>query len=115
MVDDDQSIRDMVRAILENMGFKKIETAHHGSAALKAVNAAADNFDFIICDWVMPKLDGLGVLKELRSRKYETRFVMLPQKKNAGDISEAIKAGLDAYVAKPFEPIQLQKRIESLI
>jgi len=103
----------MVRAILQNMGFTKIETAHHGSGALKAVNAAAENFDMIICDWMMPNLDGLGVLKELRTRKYDTWFLMLTSKKSAADISEAMKAGLDAYIIKPFEPMQLQKRIES--
>lgn len=113
IVDDDMSIRSLLQATLQNMGFGKIETAQHGVQAMKIINGSATHFDFIICDWMMPKMDGLAFLKNVRAMKYETCFIMLTAKTGEADVRSAMKEGLDGYITKPFDPIRLKRRLET--
>ena len=64
---------------------------------------------------MMPQMDGLEFLKQLRAISYKTCFVMLTARKEISDILDAKEEGVDAYIAKPFTPLQLHDKIKALV
>lgn len=115
IVDDEPTIRNLIAAVLHGMGISNLKFASNGLNAWETLEQSGSNFDMIICDWMMPEMDGLEFLKKVRADNYETCFVMLTSKKTKSDIVGAIEEGVDAYVAKPFTTNQLQDKINALV
>ncbi len=115
VVDDEMLIRHLIEQVLKDIGFTKIVLAANGQVALDILHEPESHFDFIICDWLMPKMDGLELLKHIRAMSYKTCFVMLTAKVTKADVSDAKHEGVDAYIGKPFAPLELHKKIEALV
>ena len=115
IVDDDLLIRNLIASILNEIGITKISLAANGLVALERIEQPNSSFDLIICDWMMPQMDGLEFLKQLRAISYKTCFVMLTAKKEKSDVLDAKEEGVDAYIAKPFTPLQLHNKIKALV
>ncbi len=112
VVDDEERMRKLVHDFLGRQGYKILEAAD-GEAAL---DVFFDNKDIalVILDVMMPKLDGWGVLKEIRQYS-EVPIMMLTAKGEEQDELQGFKLGVDEYVTKPFSPKVLVARVEALL
>lgn len=114
-VDDSQTVRTLVRNILEQNKFEVLE-AVNGEDALKVI-ATNEDIDVIFLDWEMPVLDGFGFLTKVRSEKLaeQTRIIMLTTLNKMTNILQAIDAGADEYLMKPFTPEMVVEKIDSVL
>ncbi len=115
IVDDQQSMRGICKYILGQLGFKTITEAKSGRDALGKIEK--DNFDLIISDWNMPDIDGLTLLKVLRKhpKTQKMPFIMATGRSDKEQVKEAITAGVNNYIIKPFDAGTMKKRIEAVI
>src|SRR5687768_233387 len=107
VVDDDASIRQTVREILDLEGYP-VETASDGREALRVVERDAPSL--VLLDMRMPELDGWGFAREIRERGIELPILVMTAAENAR--SWAAEIGADGYVAKPFELDELLAAVE---
>jgi len=114
VVDDESILRNLVEHALKAIGIKNISMAADGKKALQIYDGSDQPFDLIICDWIMPKMDGLEVLRQIRGRDRGTKFLMLTANATKEAVAEAIAAGTDSYVAKPFTASELHKKVKSV-
>ena len=112
VVDDDQKLLNMLRRTLAYEGFH-VSTAADGNAALAYVQAQRP--DVIVLDWMMPGLDGIGVMKQLRAADDKTLILMLTARDAVEDRVEGLERGADDYLVKPFAPSELLARIHALL
>jgi DNA-binding response OmpR family regulator len=113
LVDDEPVIRELVQAMLEGDGVE-VRCMDSGTRAL--AEARAYRPDLVLLDVVMPGLDGLAVLRLLKSDAAlaETQVHMLTARSKAADHAAAEKAGADGYIEKPFKGGALQALVASL-
>ncbi|MCB2146024.1 MAG: response regulator transcription factor [Deltaproteobacteria bacterium] len=112
IVDDEHSLLKQLQEIFETQRYI-VETAKDGEAALDKV---FDNpFDLIILDIMMPKIDGLTVLEDIRKGGIETPVLMLTAKGDAADKVKGLDHGADDYLAKPFSSNELMARVRALL
>lgn len=111
VVDDHQDIRENVAEILTLAGYQALE-AENGKKALEI--ARAQKPDLIVCDIMMPELDGYGVLHLMRKNP-ETEhipFIFLTAKTERSDFRKGMEMGADDYITKPFEDVELLTAVE---
>lgn len=111
VVDDHALTRDMVRTILRQFGFSEVIAAENGEKALEKLQEV--RFDLVICDWNMPNVSGIEVLRKVRaSPKYDhIKFLMLTAEAYRESVKEAASLKVDGYIAKPFTAAQLGENI----
>ncbi len=111
IVDDSRVIRKVSRHILETLGFA-VEEAEHGKAALEACERQLP--DVILLDWNMPVMTGIEFIAHLRRRPGGDRpkVVFCTTENDVAHIREAIQAGADEYVMKPFDHETLQIKLQ---
>lgn len=111
VIDDNADIRDNTAEILDLAGYKTF-TAENGKRGVDL--AVKEKPDVIVCDIMMPELDGYGVLHLLRKNE-ETQnipFIFLTAKTERSDFRKGMEMGADDYITKPFEDIELLNAIE---
>ncbi|WP_271251726.1 hybrid sensor histidine kinase/response regulator [Pseudanabaena sp. Chao 1811] len=110
VIEDEQGIRENIKEILSLEGFYVI-TAENGSVGVQM--AKEDHPDLILCDVMMPELDGFGVLKALRRNSLTATIpvIFLTAKSSHSDMREGMELGADDYITKPFTPSELLKSI----
>jgi len=111
VVDDEISIRKLLRVVLENRGFK-VEEAENGEAALKLFSVST--FDLTILDVMMPGMDGFECCKRIRE-DYDCPILMLTAKGEDYDQVHGLEYGADDYIIKPFTPTVLVARVQALL
>ncbi len=111
IVEDDPSLREVIRLGLEGEGFRVV-TAEDGPSALIAF--ASDGPDLVLLDVMLPALDGFAVCRELRKVSL-VPVVMLTARASTSDVVEGLEAGADDYVTKPFEFPELIARVRSVL
>lgn len=114
VVDDQLTMRSLVRSGLKDLGFQKVEEAGDGEAALRAL--VADPVHLVISDYNMPKLDGLGLLRAVRAHPplKSTAFIMLTGRADADLVKRAAQFGVNNYLVKPFTVTSLRQKIEEV-
>ncbi len=112
IADDEPRIRELIRAHLEHAGFT-CEEAADGSAALAAVGTYAP--DLVILDLMMPFVDGMTCLREMRRRKIATPVIILTARGEEYDKLAGLESGADDYVVKPFSPRELVARVRAVL
>jgi two-component system response regulator MprA len=112
IVDDDRKLLKMLRRTLVYEGFDVV-TAADGREALAQVDAHRP--DVIVLDWLMPGLDGIGVMERLRAAHDETMILMLTARDAIKDRVEGLESGADDYLVKPFAPAELLARVHALL
>lgn len=112
IADDDLTSRMLLAGVLRRHGYEVVET-RDGTAALAAMQAP-DAPRLAILDWVMPGLDGLQVVEQLRATPCERPpyVIMLTARGGKADLIRGLDAGANDYLAKPFDPGELRARIE---
>jgi len=110
IVDDSRIIRKVARRIVEGLGYQVIEA---GDGAQAYALCQAQTPDLILLDWNMPVMDGLDFLKRLRALPHggEPRVVFCTAETDVPRIAEALAAGADEYVMKPFDGDILESKL----
>ena len=113
LVDDSKTMRNIQRGILTQLGYEQIEEAVDGQDALDKV--AAFGPELILLDWNMPNMDGITFIKQYRSSGATIPVIMVTTEAEKSRVVEAIKAGVNNYVVKPFTPNVLSERIQETL
>ena len=100
VIDDEKNMRHMLEVMLSKAGYT-VESAPNGQAGLKLMFQS--DFDFILCDLKMPKMDGLTFLKEAGEKYPEKTYIMMSAYGTIDTALEAMKAGAYDYISKPFK------------
>lgn len=111
VVDDEIKIREIIKEYAEFSGYE-VEQAEDGMQAVEKVRN--ENFDIIIMDVMMPKLDGFSACKEIQKIK-KTPVIMLSARGEEYDKLFGFEIGVDDYVVKPFSPKELMARIKAVL
>ncbi len=114
-VDDSPTMRRIIINTLKRAGFNNVVEATDGRDALAKMKV--EKVDFVITDWNMPEMDGLAFVTNLRSSaEYKTLPVLMVTTRSVKeDILEAMKAGVNNYIVKPFTPDTLKAKIEQTL
>jgi two-component system response regulator MprA len=112
IVDDDAKLLKMLQRTLVYEGFRVLSAAN-GNDALSEIQARRP--DVVVLDWLMPGLDGLGVVARLRAAGDKTLVLMLTARDAVENRVEGLESGADDYLIKPFAPAELLARIHALL
>lgn len=110
IVDDEANIRRLVSYDLKQAGYD-VYAFEDGQALLDS--PMVDGFDALVVDWMMPKLDGLNLVKTLRAKGNQALVIMLTAKAEEEDLIEAFETGVDDYLSKPFSSRELLVRLKT--
>jgi two-component system, chemotaxis family, chemotaxis protein CheY len=112
LVDDSMTMRRIQKTQLNAIGITDIAEAGDGQQAMDVLRQGGQ-FDAILLDWNMPVLDGLGFLKLMRadSRFADVKVVMCTSEAEKSRVIEALQAGANNYVVKPFTPEAIKARL----
>jgi two-component system, OmpR family, response regulator len=112
VVDDEPSIVDAVATALRYEGYE-VDEAVSGRDALLAVGR--NEPDLIVLDWMLPDIEGIEVGRRLRERGFKTAILFLTAKDAVADKVEALRAGGDDYVTKPFSLAEIVARVQAVL
>ena len=111
IVDDEENIREVLKEYAEFSGYEVFEAAN-GFEAIKMCKE--DDFDIVIMDIMMPKLDGFSAVKEIKMIK-DVPILMLSARMEEYDKLFGFELGIDDYVVKPFSPKEVMARVNAII
>lgn len=114
VVDDFSTMRRIVKNLLKQIGFTNIDEAEDGEDAYAKLKDGG--FGFVVSDWNMPNLDGLGLLKKVRgdAELKELPILMVTAEAEKEKVITAIQAGVNNYVVKPFTGELLKEKIDKI-
>ncbi len=112
IVEDDQSLHRIIKRRLTEEGYA-VDGCFDGEDAGYYMESEA--YDCVILDWMLPKKDGVILLREFRNRGYHTPVLMLTAKDSISDRVEGLDAGADDYLTKPFAYDELSARVRALL
>lgn len=115
IVDDDASMRTLVRRMLARMKITGLFEAGGGEQALQQINAAPAPIDLVICDWNMPGMSGIELFDRVHALKPGLPFLMLTGRADANSVIAAKRAGVPAYIVKPISPEELRTKVAYLL
>ena len=115
LVDDQNSVRQMARMTLEEIGFRHILEAENGVKAMET--ASLQPLDLIISDYNMPEMDGLALLRAVRGHPAVRKvpFILLTGRGDRELVVKAAQAGVNNYLVKPFTAEILRQKIEQVM
>ncbi|MBI5358881.1 response regulator transcription factor [Candidatus Amesbacteria bacterium] len=112
IVEDELRLAQVIKKGLEEDGFA-VDFASDGDEGLYL--GESENYDLILLDVMLPKVDGIILCRQLRSKNIKTPILMLTAKTTLEDRVAGLDSGADDYLAKPFEFLELRSRIHALI
>ena len=117
VVDDFATMRKIIKKVLNELGYTKIDEADDGKTALPLIQQAHDQgapYQFVISDWNMPGMQGIDLLKACKADpRFKTMpFMLVTAESEQKHILEAAKAGVSDYVVKPFNSATLKAKME---
>jgi two-component system chemotaxis response regulator CheY len=114
VVDDFESMRRIVKQVLNDLGFKDVTLADDGATALPLLKNG--DFGFLITDWNMPQMEGIDLVKACRGdeKLKKLPILMVTAEAKREQIIEAAQAGVNDYIVKPFTPETLKAKIEKI-
>jgi len=116
LVDDSKTMRNIQKKVLTALNVTDFGEAGDGLEALTAIAAAgATKFDLILVDWNMPNMNGHTLVQRIREKDKTTPLIMCTTEAEKARVVEAIKAGVNNYVIKPFTPEALIEKVQSTL
>jgi CheY-like chemotaxis protein len=114
IADDEEEIRDLIQEILGDLGIVRVHMAENGEMAWQRLSRSKLDYDMVISDWLMPRMDGLELLRKMRQFGLETLFIMLTVKVTGQAVAAAVESGVTLYIAKPFTYGDFSKKVSAL-
>ncbi len=111
VVEDQSEARAMMRNMLSEIGITQVFESADGREALSFLDSAFDFVDIILCDWNMPGLNGVELLRQLRSVDPDIPFLMITGRGDMESVVEAKTSGVTGYIRKPYSAKQLEAKI----
>jgi two-component system chemotaxis response regulator CheY len=115
IVEDQLETLQMIRSMLGDLGAQQVKSARDGREALALLDGCDNRFDLVLCDWNMPRMTGLDLLKQVRSVDPGMPFLMITGRAEMGDVMAAKQSGVSAYLRKPFTAEELQHKLSALV
>ncbi len=114
VVDDFATMRRIIKNVLKQIGFSKINEADDGKSALKELKK--EEYDLVLCDWNMPEMSGLDLLIAMKSddQLKGIPFVMVTAEAQKDNILEAVKTGVNNYIVKPFTADTVEQKLKKV-
>jgi len=114
IVDDSQIMRKIITGVLKKLNVNKILEAVNGQ---EAVDSAAKNSDIglIMMDWNMPTMTGIDAVKKIRATGNKVPMIMCTTEGEKEKVLEALKSGANDYLVKPFNPKDIQAKLEKFL
>lgn len=114
VVDDFSTMRRIVKNLLKQLGYTDIEEAEDGAQAYSKLQNGG--FGFVVSDWNMPNMDGLELLKKVRSDSQlkDLPILMVTAEAEKEKVITAIQAGVNNYIVKPFTGEVLKEKIDKI-
>lgn len=114
VVDDFPTMRRIIKNLLKQIGFENIDEAENGEDALRKLKGG--DYGLVVSDWNMPVMEGIELLRNVRSdpQLKEIPFLMVTAEAEKEKVIEAIKAGVDNYIVKPFTGEVLKEKLEKI-
>jgi len=114
VVDDFSTMRRIIKNLLKDLGFTNIQEADDGSTALPMLQQG--DFDFVVTDWNMPGMQGIDLLRAVRSDDSLKHLpvLMVTAEAKKEQIVAAAQAGVNGYVVKPFTAATLKEKLEKI-
>ncbi len=114
VVEDNTLTLKLIQAVLKDMSVGQVYTARDGREAQTFLDAGDDLINLIICDWNMPRMSGLDLLKQVRMAYPDLPFLMVTARGTIDSVVAAKKSGVSGYVVKPFSPAELEQKVVAL-
>ena len=111
LAEDERMLSEAITAILTRSNYS-VDAVYNGEDALDYIET--DQYDAVILDVMMPKMDGITVLKTIRAQGKDVPVLMLTSKSEIGDKIEGLDSGADDYLTKPFDARELVARIRAI-
>lgn len=115
VVEDQQQTRVWIADVLKQMGVREVLMANDGAEALDVLHRDLDGVDIVICDWAMPRMNGMDLLAAVRSLRPNLPFIMETGHGTKDHVLAARAQGVDAFIVKPYSAAQLEVRIRTLV
>lgn len=115
VVEDQVEARAMIRHTLSELGITQVFEAPNGRDALSFLDTAFDFVNIIICDWNMPKMSGVELLRQLRTVDPDIPFLMVTGRSDMDSVIEAKSSGVTGYIKKPFSAAELEAKLRILL
>lgn len=113
IVDDDKSLREMIRSFIDEQGDMRVVSVHSGpEEALQQLTQEAP--DVVLMDINMPGMDGIACVRALRGKLPQTRFIMLTAFEDGEKLFRALEAGASGYLLKRMDPLKLLETIREV-
>ena len=113
LVDDSRTIRNIQKNVLAQLGFKDVVEAADGVEALKMIGESKP--DMALVDWNMPNMDGITLVRKIRETDKQMPLIMVTTEAEKRRVIEAIQAGVNNYVVKPFTAETLGEKINATL
>lgn len=114
VVDDFSTMRRIIKNLLKDLGFTSVQEADDGSTALPMLQQG--EFDFVVTDWNMPGMQGIDLLRAIRSdeKLKHLPVLMVTAEAKKEQIVAAAQAGVNGYVVKPFTAATLKEKLDKI-
>jgi two-component system, chemotaxis family, chemotaxis protein CheY len=113
VVDDFQTMTQLMKYLLMSLGFRNIDEARDGSSALSKM--AEKSYALVISDWNMEPMSGLEFLRQLRARGDAVPFILVTAEGKTESVIEARAAGVTNYIVKPYNAVTLKSKLVSVL
>ena len=113
-IDDSLQMRRLMQSMLTEIGISQTFMAKDGVEALRFLGECEDLIDVVLCDWQMPKMSGIDLLRQVRTVDPDIPFVMVTGQADEESVVAAKGLGVTSYLLKPFSSAQLEKRLRAL-
>jgi len=115
LVDDSRTMRNIEKKVLSELSGTEFVEAGDGQEALSAIAAEPAGFGLILIDWNMPVMDGITLVHKIREKDKKTPLIMVSTEAEKGRVLDAIRAGVNNYVVKPFTPESLIEKVRTTL
>ena len=113
LVDDSRTIRNLQKNVLKGLGYENVWEAEDGVQALARLKEEIP--DLMLVDWNMPNMDGITLIREVRKTNKSLPIIMCTTESEKSRVLEAVKAGVNNYIVKPFTVESLGEKINATL
>lgn len=114
IIEDQENLAKLVKSGLEAEGFA-VDCVFDGEAGLKRISMNHGDYDLVLLDWMLPKMNGDEICREIRKKNIDVPILMLTARDGAKDVIAGLECGADDYLTKPFSFDVLVARIRAIL